>query len=240
MRKPIITILCSVSDNETASEYRLPHSYVDAISKCGGIPILLPYTLDREMIGSYVDIADGFLFTGGNDVDPALYNEAVSPSCGEIERARDDFEIAIANAAFSTKKPIMGICRGIQLLNVALGGTLYQDIDSECDGCIQHRQSEPNDSPSHEVTIIEGTPLYTLIGEKKMTANSFHHQALKKLGYGLRAMAYASDKTVEAVYSTEYPYLYAYQWHPERLFRSSDGNRKLFSDFISACKNKLI
>jgi len=234
MSKPIIAMLCAVTDNEGVFELKLQNAYCDAVLNAGGIPIVLPFTTDRAALHSYVNVCDGFLFTGGNDINPSLYGEEKSDFCGKIEDLRDEFELAVAKAAFPSGKPMLGICRGAQVLNVALGGTLYQDIDSEIPSYISHRQAEAKNLPSHSVSVAAGTPLYKLTRVSKMTANSFH-QAIKKLGRGLLAMAYADDGIIEAVYSTEHPYLYAYQWHPERLISSDAHNRMLFSDFIMAC-----
>lgn len=132
----------------------------------------------------------------------------------------------------------MAICRGAQLVNVALGGTLYQDIPTEIISNIPHRQTEPKDSHSHEICVFENTPLRNLVMSERIKVNSFHHQALKLLGNGLSVMATADDGVIEAVYSTEHPYLLAYQWHPERLFDADNLNRVLFTDFIDACEVK--
>ena len=232
--KPIIGMLAEV-DSELS--VKLQNSYVKAIEQSGGIPILLPYVRDGGSIKQFVELADGFCFTGGVDVEPQRYGEQTKETCGEIQYARDELEFKVFDEIVHTNKPILAICRGIQLVNVALGGTLYQDIPTELETTMLHRQTEPKDSPSHEVNVEENTPLYALVGgAARITANSFHHQAIKQLGKGLAVMSRADDGIIEAVFGTDYPYLRAYQWHPERLCGIDTNNRRIFDDFIEACR----
>lgn len=234
-RKPIIAMLCAIENSDGLLQSRLQKTYVDSIFGAGGVPIILPFTENDAKTEEYAELCDGFLFTGGNDINPLRYGEVKADFCGEIEDLRDGFELEMARLAIQKEKPILGICRGAQLLNVALGGTLYQDINSEIPSGISHVQKEPKEAPSHTVRVVEGTPLFSLTEKEIIVANSFHHQAIKKLGRGLLPMAYAEDGIIEAVYSTEQRYLRAYQWHPERLFGSDEQNRKIFFDFVSAC-----
>ena len=231
--RPIIGLLAEV-DNELTTQ--VVHPYVRAIGGAGGTPIILPYVTDADVIEHYAGLCDGFLFTGGVDVEPSRYGEETKPTCGEIHKYRDELEFALIERVLDTKKPLIAICRGAQLLNVALGGTLYQDIPSEIDTPISHRQSEPKFSPSHDVRVLEGTPLRELTGMERISANSFHHQAIKVLGEGLRVMALADDGIIEAVYSTGEQYIRAYQWHPERICEINAQNKMIFEDFIGACR----
>lgn len=230
--KPIIGILAEV-DNDLVT--KIWNYYVSAIEKSGGLPVIIPYVRNDATLDSYVDMCDGFLFSGGVDVDPMHYGEEKKPTCEEVEPYRDELELKIFKKIIATKKPVLAICRGAQLVNVALGGTLYQDIPSEVDTSIIHRQLEGKCEPSHNVRIIEGTPLFDLIGDMTMAANSFHHQALKALGNGLKVMATTDDGIAEAVYLDSERYLRAYQWHPERLYDKIEQNRLIFDDFIKAC-----
>ncbi len=234
-RKPIIAMLCAIENLDGLLKSQLQRTYVDSIAGAGGVPIILPFTESEEEIEEYTELCDGFLFTGGNDINPLRYGEVKSDFCGATEDLRDSFEFAVARLAIRKEKPILGICRGAQLLNVALGGTLYQDIKSEIPSDLLHMQKEPKQSPSHTVRVVDDTPLFSLTEKEFLVANSFHHQAIKKLGRGLLPMAYADDGIIEAVYSTEHRYLRAYQWHPERLFSKDEQNQKIFFDFISAC-----
>ena len=230
---PIIGIL-GIVDDEIIT--KLQNTYTRAIEGSGGMPILLPYVEKDESIDEFVNLCDGFLFTGGVDVDPKYYGENKKSTCGDIQPYRDELEIKSFEKIYKTKKPIMAICRGAQLVNVALGGTLYQDIPTEIESYVLHKQCEPKDSPSHDVNVIENTPLFELARSERVKANSFHHQAIKALGNGLCVMATADDGIIEAVYSELYPYLRAYQWHPERLFDFDSLNHAVFEDFIRACR----
>ena len=215
---------------------KLQPTYVDAIIKSGGIPFILPYTFDDEL-ESMLDNCDGFLFSGGGDIDPKYYGENISSECGNIQNKRDEFELRLFDKIIKTGKPIMGICRGAQVINVALGGTLYQDIPTQINTNISHRQVEPKDCFSHSVSVMQETPLFDLVGSDNIRVNSFHHQSIKSLGKNLQVMAKADDGIIEAVYSTDRQYIRAYQWHPERLFACDEISRKLFEDFIISTKN---
>ena len=230
---PIIG-LSAVVDGEKRNS--LFSAYTDAINSVGGLAIILPYTDNESVLSEYAELCDGFLFTGGADVDPAIYGEEILPECGEIQKYRDEYELKLFPLILKKKKPSMFICRGCQVLNVALGGTLYQDIGAQYKTDILHSQKEPKTASSHGVNIISETPLSELIGKQRMTANSFHHQAVKDVGCGLKVMARADDGIIEALYGTGDTYLRAYQWHPERLAGISGENNALFEDFIKAAK----
>ena len=230
--KPIIGILADVDRNRVTS---VKGDYISAIEMAGGVPFVFPYVQNDETLGEMVDACDGIFFTGGVDISPDRYGEDKKPTCGEPQLNRDVLEFKAFDMAFKMKKPILAVCRGAQLVNVALGGTLYQDIPTEVDTDTVHRQTEGIYEYSHDVEIKEGTPLFRLCGETRIKANSFHHQAIKKLGEGLAVMAQADDGIVEAVYYTGNRYICAYQWHPERLFYNDDFNRGVFGDFVKEC-----
>ncbi len=233
--KPIIGIIPEIDDERVT---RMNPAYAEAIENTGGLPVLLPYVKEQETVRRFVEMCDGFLFTGGADIDPMYYGDTKRPCCGDIKHFRDEIEFFTFGMAFESEKPILGICRGIQLINAALGGSLYQDIETDYKTDIRHMQSEPKFSPSHSVNVLPGTPLRTLVRKEKMTANSFHHQAIAHIGDGLRPMARSDDGITEAVYLEDYPYLRGYQWHPERLYTSSCENRLIFTDFIKAAGKK--
>ena len=230
--KPTIGVLAAVSDEKESS---VQNPYIKAVEQCGGIPVLLPYVEQDGTLDRYARLCDGFFFAGGFDIAPQRYGEEPKKNCGALQRYRDEMDFKMFEKAFSTAKPILGICRGAQLINVALGGTLHQDIPSEIKTDIMHRQTEPTFSYSHAVRILENTPLHSLILQDHMKANSFHHQAIKRLGEGLVPMAVADDGILEAAYLPGKRYLRAYQWHPERLFEMCEYNKRIFVDFISAC-----
>jgi putative glutamine amidotransferase len=232
--KPIIGILAEVNDDK---DTKVLYPYVNSIETAGGIPIVLPYTKSEETIDKYIELCDGMVFTGGVDIEPSRYGEVPHEACGKPELFRDDIEFNVFEKLSSTDKPILAICRGAQLINCALGGTLWQDIPSEIPSDIAHRQTEERFSPSHGVKITDETPLRSLVGRERMAANSFHHQAIRVLGKGLRIMAVADDGIIEAFYSTGKQYIRAYQWHPERLFLKDADNLAIFKDFIDAAKS---
>ena len=233
--RPIIAMLAEICDDLGA---RVPNTYVKAVEMAGGIPLLVPLVVNDETADDIVSLCDGFLFTGGEDIDPARYGETKKETCGEISFYRDELEFRFMERALASGKPIVAICRGIQLLNVALGGTLHQDIPTELESNIRHVQSEPKLAPSHKVKIIPDTPLYELLKVEYVQGNSFHHQAIKKLGRGLSVMALADDGVIEGVYTDGEQYIRGYQWHPERLVESDTDNLKIFVDLMDACKNK--
>ncbi len=231
--KPIIGVLAEVDLEQNT---KVQNGYIRAIEESGGIPILLPYVKDTDTMERFVSLCDGFFFTGGADIDPQRYGEEPKNTCGRIQYARDELEFAVIQIVNKTSKPLLAVCRGAQLVNIALGGTLYQDIPSEINTQISHKQTEPKNSPSHDVQILKSTPLFELMKKTEMTANSFHHQAIKKLGEGLQIMAVADDGIVEAFCLSGERYLRAYQWHPERLYGTDIDNRLIFDDFIRACQ----
>ena len=231
--RPIIGVLAEIDDEWNT---RVQNPYIHAIEKAGGIPILFPYVEEGETIDHLVAVCDGFFFTGGMDINPRYYGEEAKETLGEMQQHRDEFEFDVFQRTLKTQKPILAICRGAQLVNAALGGTLYQDIPTEVQTTISHRQSEPKFSHSHDVKILSHTPLHELLGVTRIRANSFHHQAIKTLGEGLDIMAVAEDGIIEAVYSRGKQYIRAYQWHPERLVETDAQNLMILEDFIHTCR----
>ena len=231
---PIIGVFAGIDDEHNTS---VLYPYISAIEKSYGLPILIPYIENADNLKKLINLCDGIFFTGGVDINPKLYGCEKSSQCGKIEIYRDKIEFLAFSIALKLKKPILGVCRGAQLINVALGGTLYQDINSEISTEISHIQVEPKTSHSHEIVIKNETPLFELLGKNRIKANSFHHQAIKKLGKHLKIMANADDGIVEAFYMKDEVYLRAYQWHPERLCNIDENNKMIFYDFIKDCIN---
>lgn len=213
MKKPLIGVV-PLYDSEKESYWMLP-GYMEGIVNAGGIPVMLPMTADDGILEELVGTLDGFLLTGGQDVDPALYGAAKSPACGETCPARDAMEPKLLRRALDADKPVFGICRGIQLLNACLGGTLYQDLPAEHGSAVDHHMTPPYDRAVHEVTILADTPLAALLGTMRLGVNSYHHQAVKALAPVLRPMALADDGLVEAAYLPGKRFCMAVQWHPE-------------------------
>ena len=232
----VIIGIPSVVDGEKNSSMLSTYAY--AIEKAGGLPILLPYVADKELISRFSGLCDGFFFMGGADIEPSVYGEEKRETCDKTEPFHDELELALFDAALGTGKPILGICRGAQLINAALGGTLYQDIPTETDATLNHRQTEDKFEFSHDIVIKKNSPLYTLVKKDRVRGNSFHHQAIKKLADSLSVMAVADDGIIEGFYHRTHPYLRAYQWHPERLFDKDEASRLIFVDFINACNKK--
>lgn len=232
-KKPLIGVI-SLYDTQKDSYWMLPN-YIDGIENAGGVPIILPYTTKSE-IARLADICDGFLLTGGQDICPNLYKEPEKPTCGETCAARDNFELELLKSAIESNKPVLGICRGIQLLNVALGGTLYQDLPTEHSSATTHSMTPPYDRTVHYVDILEGTPLFDLIGQKRIGVNSYHHQALKTLAPSLTPMAISEDGLVESVYYPAQKFTWAIQWHPELSYKTDNFSQKIFEIFIKSAR----
>lgn len=236
--RPIIGITPSLATDE--KKIYTPTSYPTAIIAAGGTPLFFNFTRDDEMIEAYAAMVDGVLFSGGDDVDPASYGEEQLWACGDVCPLRDAFEIKLLKTLVEKypEKPILGICRGAQLMNVAMGGTLYQDLQSQVKGCIRHQQQQISAYASHKATVSEGSKLQTIYGSTEVMVNSFHHQAVKDLGQGLTITAKASDGVVEAFEKPDHPYFVAVQWHPERLVEREfhPEHKALFQTFVDACR----
>ena len=211
--KPLIGISCSGDSGNSG----IGSDYYNAIAAAGGIPVLLPCTKDTALIGMLVGRIDGIMFTGGEDYDPALFGEERIPELGTVNGFRDTSDFAYARMALKQRKPILGICRGEQLLNIVLGGTLYQDLPSQT-GKTSHSQNGSGKKPCHGMTIDRNSILHKIIGRDSVIVNTSHHQAVKQLGEGLRVTAVSDDGVVEAFESTDRKMkVLAVQFHPERL-----------------------
>lgn len=236
--RPLIGLTISIQTDE--KKIFTPTSYPAAIIAAGGTPVLLNITRDPEMIAQYADMVDGMLFSGGDDVDPTAYGEAQAWNCGDISPMRDAFEIQLLRTLLSRhpEKPILGICRGAQVLNVAMGGTLYQDLHSQLPDCIRHQQKQISVYASHRVEIAPDSRLHAIYGADEVMANSFHHQAVKEVGAGLTVSARAADGVIEALEKPDHPYFVAVQWHPERLVEREfhPEHKALFKTFVDACR----
>ena len=236
MTKPCIGVL-PLYDDKLESYWMLP-GYMKAVEAAGGIPVMLPLTADEAIIAALADRFDGFLFTGGHDVHPRLYGEEKGPLCKDICEERDTLEYALFHRVLERDKPIFGICRGLQMINVALGGSLYQDLPEERPSAVRvkHLQEKPYDRPVHRVAIAADSPLCRLWGADAVMVNSSHHQGIKRLAEDLKPMAFADDGLIEAVYMPDKTFVWAVQWHPE-LMHVTDGLQfRLFLEFVSHCK----
>ena len=236
MEKPIIGVT-PLWDEEKNSYWMLP-GYLEGLEEAGAIPIILPLAADGADIAQLADLCDGFLFTGGQDVAPQLYGEAMKPTCGELCPARDTLEQELLNRALEQDKPILGICRGLQILNVTLGGTLYQDLPTEHPSEIEHSMKPPYDQAAHTVRILPDTPLAALLQKQELGVNSCHHQAIRSLAPSLVEMARSTDDLIEAMYLPGKTFVWGVQWHPELSFRTDEDSRKMFMALVTAVIKK--
>jgi putative glutamine amidotransferase len=214
--------------------------YLESIRRVGGQPRVLDQASDRP--ADVIPAVDGLLFTGGGDIDPAHYSEERVSSVTSVDRGRDDYEIDLIRQGLAARLSVLGICRGMQVLNVALGGSLVQDLPSEVPGVRAHSVPTPLCSVAHEVWITRGSLLWRLMQEKLADAdacsvNSRHHQAVKRLAPGLDVSATAPDGVVEAVERAKGPFCLGVQWHPENFWRTGEF-RALFEGFVDACRKQ--
>lgn len=231
--KPIIGVT-PLYDKSKASYWMLP-GYFQCIEKAGGIPIMLPLTTDLNTIEQLADAFSGFVFTGGDDVSPSLYREEKRSVCGAPNLARDQFEHDLFHAVMCRDKPVLGICRGIQMINVLLGGTLYQDLPTEFVSTICHQQKPPYDQAAHIVNIQNDSPLFELLKKTEINVNSYHHQAISTISPELKPMAFAPDGLIEAIYRPESRFVWALQWHPEFNYVVENSSLMIMSHFIKQC-----
>ncbi len=216
-------------------------TYTGAIRAAGGLPLILPIGDDEPAVtAEYLETVDGLLFTGGGDVAPAYYGEAPDERCHEPEGERDHFEIHLARAALSRGTPVLGICRGIQLVNVAAGGTLYQDLRCRPGTLPYHAaRHEDRQKPIHAVRILPGTRLRAIMGVPETQVTSTHHQFVKDLAPGFRVTAEsAEDGIVEGLEHPDHPFLVAVQWHPERMYQDHPEHLALFHALVKAAARR--
>jgi putative glutamine amidotransferase len=215
--------------------YALPASYVEAVLAAGGLPILLPHAQDAA--AAYLALLDGLVVTGGAfDVPPELYGEPRRAGCGPTKPERTAFERDLLEAALAARLPVLGVCGGMQLLNVVRGGTLYQDLVADA-GLRGHEQAAPKDVPSHEALIAEGTHLAALVGAGAIAVNSTHHQAVKDPGQGVLVSARAPDGVVEAIELPDLPFALGVQWHPEATVRHEPRHLALYRGLVQAARD---
>src|SRR5690606_4104956 len=209
-------------------------SYIQALEQIGLAPVLITPAHSPAAITALMDACCGLVLSGGEDVQPSRYGEAPSPALGATLAARDDMEFTALDCALRLDMPVFGICRGLQVLNVHFGGSLYQDIDTERPGHLLHVQSAPWSSRTHDATVQPDSLLRRIVGTDELRINSFHRQAVKELGQDLRVVARAEDGLVEAIEHETRPWVLGVQWHPERNEAEApdaDPDRRLFSAF---------
>lgn len=235
MNRPIMIGVTPLYDVQRDSIWMVP-GYLDGIIEAGGVPVIFPLTSDTEQLRTLFDSVDGILFTGGQDVDPACYGEEIRTYCGEVCKQRDIMEEELLRLCRIKKKPVYGICRGIQFFNAMMGGTLYQHIPEELPEAVDHHMEPPYDRVVHTVTVDEDSLLYRILGKHIVDVNSYHHQGVKELAPALTASAWAPDGLIEAVEDRRHPFFLATQWHPEFFWEKDESSRRLFHAFVEACR----
>jgi putative glutamine amidotransferase len=238
MNGPLIGITTEqITPSGKAAQNTLSAAYTQAVLQAGGVPLLLPVDLANNGLEALSVRLDGLLLSGGGDVLPARYGGQPHPKVGSVDTQRDDLEIALVQMAARQGWPFLGICRGVQVINVALGGTLYEDIASQCEAPLRHDYYPdwPRDHHAHTVEAAPDSCLVRLTGKQQFAVNSLHHQGLRQLAPGLKAVAWAPDGLIESVEISGHPFGLGVQWHPECLPHSPE-TRAIFAAFINAAQ----
>ena len=235
MSRPRIGLTLDVDD--ALVRYELKRVYVDAVLAAGGLPILLPFG-DEQVAGAYLALCDGLVISGGvADVPPELYGEARRPRCGPAKPVRTQSEWAFCEAALAARIPVLGVCGGMQLLNVVRGGTLFQDLSDDLGlGC--HEQPPPKDRPSHAIEVVPHTLLASLVGDQQLHVNSTHHQAVRTPGTGVLVSARAADGVVEAIELPDVPFALGVQWYPESASAHDDRHAAIYRGLVAAARDQ--
>lgn len=229
----------SVAERPLGRFVRTDLDYVEGVAGAGGAPVVLPPVGDQRTAGAVIQSLDGLLLSGGSDLDPGYYGEEPAPELGPTIPERDAFEMALVELALGRGLPIFGICRGMQVLNVALGGTLYQDLPSQREGdVLKHRQATPKWQPTHEVEVAGGSYIAGVMGRDLVKVNSYHHQGIKDLAEGLVVTGRSSDGVIEAVEAGDLSqrWLLGVQWHAEAMRGAGPQQESLFEAHVSAAE----
>jgi putative glutamine amidotransferase len=213
MKRPVIGVTVDADDD--AKRYQSAVTYAKAVELAGGVPILLPYKTDLSLIGEYVDLVDGMLFTGGSDLDPTVYGQTLHPKAEPIDPDRQKFETALLAEVERRRTPALGVCLGSQLMNIHRGGSLNQFLP-DLENTLEHRRVG-TELKRHDVQLDVTSQIGKAIGKSRISVNTYHKQSVKELGRGLRVIATAPDGVIEAFEDASFPLFAAVQWHPERL-----------------------
>ncbi|MDI6894355.1 MAG: gamma-glutamyl-gamma-aminobutyrate hydrolase family protein [Bacillota bacterium] len=232
---PLIGITSSTDENDRV---RVPAGYPAAVEAAGGVPVILP-VLNPGKAAEVLAHLQGLLLSGGVDLDPSYYGEDPLPGLGKVTPERDAFELALARQALALGVPILGICRGVQVLNVAAGGNLFQDLGSQLQKVLKHSQEAPRWHESHPVQLDPQSRMAAVLGVTEARVNSFHHQAVRAVAPGLRAVAWAPDGVIEGVESTDHRFALGVQWHPEEMWSRDPLHLKPFSALVEAARARL-
>jgi putative glutamine amidotransferase len=242
MMPPLVAVTTSFQAATDGRPERavLNAAYIRAIEVAGAVPVLVAPQFGEAAIESIMARVDGLVLTGGGDLCPELYGEQPVPEAAGMSPERDRMELEALRIALERGVPVLAICRGLQLLNVAMGGSLWQDLPSQRPGVVGHAQTaggrHARDETTHGVSLAEGSCLAQVLGSTEVAVNSMHHQAIKELGDGVAAVGYAPDGVVEAIEMPEERWVLGVQWHPEELFEAHEHARRLFAAFARACE----
>ena len=241
--RPVIGITCSLTASGigdsiyTLERNIIARDYSRAIEYAGGTPLLIPHVGDIECINQYLGVLDGLVLSGGGDIDPLLFGQEPHQNLGSVDRVRDEMELQLTQQALDQDLPILAICRGIQMLNVAAGGTIYQDIAAEMpQPTLRHSQSGAGWYASHTIDIISESRLFQIFDSPTARVNSFHHQAVREIGEGFIATAKAKDNVIEAIESPTRRFALGVQYHPEMMWEHHPEVLNLFTAFLKACQ----
>ncbi len=236
-RAPLVGVSTSITVGAHPERAYVNSAYLHAVQQAGGVPVPLPPQLSAPSLQQIGADLHGLLLTGGGDMDPALFDETPHATLADVAPARDALETSVLHLALQRGVPVLAVCRGVQVLNVALGGSLYQDVGTDPGTQIPHSQKEPRDQPTHKVKVAPGSRLAETLGTDELEVNSMHHQAIKRLGRGLTAVAWAPDQIVEgAELSDPARFVLGVQWHPEELVGHSEPARRLFAALVAAAR----
>lgn len=239
---PLIGVTTSITIGKDPERAYVNSAYLLAVQEAGGAPVPLPPQLDGSALDEISSRLDGLLLTGGGDINSVAFGEPLHPACYEVAPSRDRLETTLVRRCLAEGKPILAICRGIQLLNVALGGSLYQDVASDPGTPIKHDHDGARDYLAHTVKVATGSFLESILGSEEIEVNSMHHQAVRTLGKGLVAVAHAPDQIIEGIEledSGARRFVIGVQWHPEELFRKDPAARALFAALVSASRKTI-
>ncbi len=229
--KPLIGITCAW--DEESGSFCLSRMYIESVEAAGGVPLLLASAADGVSLERMVGAVDGLVLSGGTDVDPAHFGEEPVPAGGELCPERDAFELALAKLALAADMPLLGICRGMQVLNIAAGGDIYQDMASQMEEpLLKHFQQAPRWYPTHGITVLQGTILASLLGSGPARVNSYHHQAVRKVAPGFVVSARSGDGVIEAVEAKGLLFALGVQCHPEAMWKKHPVFLNLFRKLV--------
>ena len=235
MDKPIIGITSLHRNDE--DRFLLPAAYVEAVVRAGGVPMVIPpCNADPEYL---LGVVDGYVFSGGGDMDPAIYGGVKHDQVASVDRERDTYELALARCVINSKQPLLAICRGMQVVNVALGGSLHEHLPDHYGNSVVHR-GDDGQKVAHSVKVKPDSTLASLLKETEFTCPSYHHQCINEIAPGFEVVASATDGVVEAIESDQHPQIIAMQWHPEFTAKTAPVHQRPFDALVDMASNSSV